>query len=113
HWSGARRSGAEVPRHAPKPVLELSSTVRVCDGEFGCAGQAPAAVQAGGLRDTIREVQIVAGSGRAPQGGREHGAIGATGVQQERYGVRQEDGGSESHSAEEGEDRITDAAAVP
>src|SRR5207248_1386743 len=68
HWLRTHRrrtcrSGTQVPYGAPQPLLELPPTMRLRDGEPGCARQTAAALQAGRLCDALREVEEPAGGG--------------------------------------------------
>jgi hypothetical protein len=55
---------------------------------------------------------FAAQSGAVPQGEHEHGAVGADGIEHERHGVRQ-DGGGQSGTAAEGQERVANTAKVP
>src|ERR1019366_7670028 len=85
------RSGTQVPHGAPQPILELSSSVWLRDGEPGCARQTAAAIQTGRLCDAIREVEELAGGGEILEGGDELCATGRGGAEDERHRMGAED----------------------
>ena len=69
--------------------------------------------KARGLCHAVREAQESPRRGRLPQRECQLRMVGSTSEPHERYGVREEDGGRQSRPAEEGQERITDTAAVP
>src|ERR1019366_8925723 len=72
-------------------VPELPPAVRLCDGEFGCARQAPAALQSRRLRHPLREAEVAAGGREMPQSGDQLRAAGRLRRGDERHRMRQED----------------------
>src|SRR5713101_618175 len=106
HRPRARRSGAEVLHCAPEPLLELPSSVRIRDGESGRTRQTEAAVQAGGLCDTVREMEGFAGGGEIPKAQCELDTTGPNGTEAERHRMRAEDGGGQVAAAAALQDRI-------
>jgi len=115
-WTYCRRTcraAAEVLHGALEPVLELASSVRVCDGEFRCAGQAQTAVQGGGLSDPVREAEVVAGGGEILKAGAELRATGAACDAEERHRMRPADGAGEGQAAAVLQTGIASTTAVP
>ena len=101
HWLRAHRSRAcggssEVPHGVLKPIPELSPSVRVRDGEFGCEGQAAPAIQAGRLCDAVREAERAGESGAVLEGEHELRLTGTDGGQDERHGMCAEVGDGRS-----------------
>ncbi len=69
HPERACRTVAEVLYGALQPAPQVSSTVRVRDGQPGCARQTGPEVQAGRLRHSVREVEVAARSGEGSKPG--------------------------------------------
>src|SRR6202035_4625972 len=76
---------------APKPVLELSSTVWLRDREFGCARQTAEEIQDARLCDAVREVEELAGREAILKRGHELCATGPDGAEDERHRMGAED----------------------
>src|ERR1035441_3257402 len=72
----SRRGAAEILHRVLESVPELPPAVRLCDGEFGCARQAPAALQSRRLRHPLREAEVAAGGREMPQSGDQLPAAG-------------------------------------
>src|ERR1035437_9257455 len=100
------RSGTQVPHGVPKPILELSSSVWIRDGEPGRARQTAAAIQTGRLCDAIREVEELAGGGEILEGGDELCATGRGGAENERHRMGAEAGGGQRGIAAAPQERI-------
>jgi len=97
---------------APEPLLELSPSVRLRNGEPGCARQAQTRVQAGGLHPPVGEVEVSARCRLAPEREPQLRAVGPAGEHDERHRVRQEDGCGEGQAAATVQERVASAAAV-
>src|ERR1017187_10557464 len=78
------RGRAEVLYSALEPLLELSSAVRIRDGELGCARETAAAIQEERLRDAGREMEVLGGSGAILEAEPELCAPGRSRVEAER-----------------------------
>src|ERR1039458_3344286 len=112
HWRRACRAAPEVLHGALQPILELPSSVRVRDGQPGCARQAQTGVQGSGLSDATREVAGHAGGGETLKAEHQLGGLGAAGDADERYRVRPQNDDRESEIAARLQDGITAAAEV-
>src|SRR5712691_273868 len=106
HRCRTRRGGAPVPHGTPKPILKLSSTVWLRDGESGCARQTAAEIQAARLRNAVREVEEFTGSEELPKGRHELCAPERGSAEDERHRMGAEDGGGPSELAAALQERI-------
>src|SRR5450759_2246669 len=112
HWRRACRAATEVLHGAVKPILELPSSVRVCDGQPGCARQAQTGVQGGGLPDAIREAEGHPGGGGILEAEPQLEGLGAASDADERHRVRPQNDDGQSQVAARMQDGMPGATAV-
>ncbi|MGI8745378.1 MAG: hypothetical protein ACR2NN_22945 [Bryobacteraceae bacterium] len=112
HSRRARRGSAEVLHGAVQPLLELPSSVRICDGESGLTRQAATAIQARRLCDAVREAEVSAGGRAVLKAKHELCAVGQDGAADERHTMRSKDDGRQSGIVVSLQDRVAGSTAV-
>src|SRR5260370_36320507 len=105
-----RDRGAQVLHRAPEPILELSSSLWLRHGEPGCARQAPAALSAGGLRDSLREAEEFGKRPAILKAEPKLGTVGPGRTEDQRNRVRPQDGRRQAAALAARQDRIATAS---
>src|ERR1019366_6590542 len=111
HWRRAPGAATQVLCGAVKPILELPSSMRVCDGQPGCARQAQTGVQGGGLPDATRQAEGNPGGREILEAEHQPEGLGAAGDADERHRVCLQNDSSQNQIAARMQDGITGAAA--
>jgi len=112
HCRRACRGTAEVLHGASEPVFELSSAVRLCDGQPGRARKAEEEVQNGRLPHAVREAEVLSGGQQIFEERHELRADGPDGSGEQRHRMRAPDGGGEEKAIAAVQDGIAAPAAL-
>jgi len=108
-----RRNHRGILQAAPQPVSELSSALRLRDGESRRAGKTQAPVQARRLPDAVGKAAIAGESRTIPQAWSELASHGAGGAGDERHRVCAPNGRSQGETLADLQNAVSGATAIP